>query len=271
MALPSERFGKIQPRSVIQVETFDEATRTALWNIYLRVRNLIEEKYGGYSEFDGWLREYWAEFLHRPLDTFVEQSAWSSIRKAILEGEWIAVLDNLEIFAKTIGQTRGIGSAAVEKALNGTFKQYLVGFRFIDLELVKVTDDNEVQEIESAIGSSGEAARAHLRRALELLGERKNPKYSKVIAESIHAVEATVRELTGKNVLSDGLKLLSSKGVEAHPAILTAWDKLYGYTSDAKGIRHALIRDEDADEPLASYFIVICSAFINMLLKKSAS
>jgi hypothetical protein len=270
MALPSERFGKILPRSVIQVESFDEPTRIALWNIFLQVRGMVEESYGGYSAFSQWLQEYWSQFLHKPLDTFETQSAWISIRKVILGEEWVLLLDELEILAKTIGQTQAVEGDAVAKAFNATFNQYLVGYRFVDLEIVSVTEQSEVEAIESAIDTVGAAARAHTRRALELLGERHSPKYSKVIAESIHAVEAAVRELTGKSVLSEGLKQLSSKGVEVHPAILAAWDKLYGYTSDAKGIRHALVRDEDSDEALASYFVVVCSAFINMLLKKAA-
>jgi hypothetical protein len=49
-----------------------------------------------------------------------------------------------------------------------------------------------------------------------------------------------------------------------HPALEAAFTKLYGYTSDAKGIRHALLDDDEVvtfEE--AKFMLVACSAFIN--------
>ena len=54
--------------------------------------------------------------------------------------------------------------------------------------------------------------------------------------------------------------------VAVHPALEKAFSNLYGYTSDAGGIRHALT-DESflptyAD---AKFMLVACSAFVNFL------
>lgn len=63
--------------------------------------------------------------------------------------------------------------------------------------------------------------------------------------ESISAVEALVKQVTGtKDTFGAALKKL---GVDAHPAFVEACSKIYGYTSDADGIRHAL-SDEVATE-----------------------
>ena len=53
---------------------------------------------------------------------------------------------------------------------------------------------------------------------------------------------------------------------EIHPALKTAFEKLYGYTSDANGIRHANgIGEGNSTFAEAKYMLISCSAFINYL------
>jgi hypothetical protein len=69
------------------------------------------------------------------------------------------------------------------------------------------------------------------------VSDAQNPNYRKSVDESISAVEAEVRDLTGnpKALLPEGLKAL---GDAIHSAQREAFIKLYGYTSDEGGIRH---------------------------------
>ncbi len=60
------------------------------------------------------------------------------------------------------------------------------------------------------------------------------------------------------------------KKVELHPALKKAFDSLYGYTSDADGIRHALLDEPNLDSEDAKFMLVSCSAFINYLISKSS-
>ena len=47
-----------------------------------------------------------------------------------------------------------------------------------------------------------------------------------------------------------------------------AFRKLYGYTSDAGGIRHGCIDFTNANEEDAKYMLISCSAFVNYLKVK---
>jgi len=66
------------------------------------------------------------------------------------------------------------------------------------------------------------------------------------------------------------VKKLKDKGVEIHPAFEGALEKMYGYTSDAQGIRHALLDESTLDSADALFMLVSCSAFVNYLKGKSA-
>jgi hypothetical protein len=58
-----------------------------------------------------------------------------------------------------------------------------------------------------------------------------------------------------------------------HGALKAGFASLYGFTSEAKGIRHSLgeMAEADADEPLAIYMLGSCAAFMNYLVTKSQS
>ncbi len=111
----------------------------------------------------------------------------------------------------------------------------------------------------------------HMQTALKhLSAAQKEPDYRNSIKESISAVEACCREITGKHKLDDALNNLQAKGIKINGEMKKGFEKLYYYTNDAKsGIRHALMVDENKptkDE--AVYMMVVCSAFINYLNSK---
>ena len=62
---------------------------------------------------------------------------------------------------------------------------------------------------------------------------------------------------------------LVDKKYPLHGALKEAFKKLYGYTSDAGGIRHGSLDLANVDYDLAKYMLVSCSAFINYLISKS--
>ena len=53
----------------------------------------------------------------------------------------------------------------------------------------------------------------------------------------------------------------------AHPALQQAWEKMYGWTSDADGIRHAAIEESDSEQATAKYMLVACSAFVSYVIE----
>ena len=55
------------------------------------------------------------------------------------------------------------------------------------------------------------------------------------------------------------------KRIKLHGALKSAFNSLYGYTSGAKGIRHALLEEANLTFDEAKFMLVSCSAFINYL------
>jgi len=88
----------------------------------------------------------------------------------------------------------------------------------------------------------------------------------------LSAVEALCILLTGqkKAKLGQALKLLKQNKIEIHQALEKSFSNLYGYTSDADGIRHALLEDPNLDFEDAKFMLVSCSAFVSYLIEKAA-
>jgi len=82
-------------------------------------------------------------------------------------------------------------------------------------------------------------------------------------------VESTCQIITkkGKATLPDALKVLE-KDHKLHSALKDGFIKLYGYTSDKDGIRHAMSEEPDLDSADAKYFLMSCTSFINYLKSK---
>jgi len=69
--------------------------------------------------------------------------------------------------------------------------------------------------------------------------------------------------------LSQAIKVITTN-IELHSDLQEAFYKLYGYTSDAEGIRHSLMDKPDLDSEDAKFMLVTCSAFANYLKVKAA-
>ena len=261
-------------RTVIQTDSLDLETRTAIWNL-VHITLDVWRNYEDDAYVDQALATViWANVFSMPRD---EQRStnqvWGLVKERILTDEWFVVLDVVESFVRHLnrprgGEVSGVASAATD-AFNGCFERFLVGFRFIDRQIVPVDGEREVAAISSANELSREfsGARGHLERASELLADRKNPDYPNSVKESISAVESIVKTITNERTLGSGLKRLKSKGVEVHPVLEHAWAKMYGWTSDAEGIRHAAIERSESDQALAKYMLVACSAFVAYLIE----
>jgi hypothetical protein len=111
-------------------------------------------------------------------------------------------------------------------------------------------------------------ARYALDRAVELLADRVSPDYPNSIKESISAVEAVVKKVTSEGTLGAGLSKMEAAGLAIHPALKSAWSKMYGWTSDDDGIRHGSIDPSEADQAIAKYMLVTCSAFVSYLTEE---
>jgi hypothetical protein len=71
-----------------------------------------------------------------------------------------------------------------------------------------------------------------------------------------------------KATLGPALSAVEKK-TELHAVLKEAFQKLYGYTNDAQGIRHALMDEPTLDIEDAKFMLVSCSAFVNYLVVKA--
>lgn len=157
--------------------------------------------------------------------------------------------------------------------INEQFERLTFGYRVVSGIVVDIVSEDEIKSIQAAINSSEDVVGGHLKKALTLHSKRPTPDYANSIKESITAVEAYLRNATGKNKFGDALKEWQRKYSNIHPILYTAMDKLHAYTNQPDvGARHALMDSSSEYIPQSSesmYMLVTCSAFINYLRSKS--
>ena len=154
---------------------------------------------------------------------------------------------------------------------NIALEEEVSAYRFVEYFITEITSEEEIISIEDAIQNTDKfkGAKKHLQTSLKLLSDRKNPDYRNSIKESISAVESICKIITGdkKATLGKALGILGKKE-KIHQSLKAGFDKFYGYTSDADGIRHALLDEDNLSFFDAKFMLVSCSAFINYLIGK---
>lgn len=279
----SDRNGIDPINTNIQLDDFDVRTRNRLINLVNSLYNNVFSGDGFPSERkEGFLRflfdnVYAIQIKFNPFN--IEKETFSLINETILNDKVDAVLTLIEAIAQymddylthSLGQryVNEIGCTKIYKFFNDLFECEYVGYRFIGDTISPISNELEVEEIRTALKNPFEAVREHVSKANYFLSNRKNPDYENSIKESISAVEAVCQELmeTKKTTLGKMLKHIEDCGVNIHFAMKEAFGKLYGYTSDANGIRHAGdIGGPSSTFEEAKFMLVSCSAFINYLI-----
>ena len=145
-------------------------------------------------------------------------------------------------------------------------------YRFVDGKLIEISSEEEIIEIETAITNANKfiSVKTHIKTAITLISDRKNPDYRNSIKESISAVEAICKIISKNDKSTLGQALNEIEKTHKIPLSLkTAFSALYGYTSDKGGIRHSLLEsDVKIELEEARFMLVTCSAFVNYLLNK---
>lgn len=282
MSLFSQRAGIRPAKKQIQRESIDEDLKNGLWTaLQTNVWDLWERDDDYRQSFEGRkvsdiMLALWIHFFKKPSDEFLGfyprnggHGGHYFVRNYFFTGHWWQILDLLEFVIKHI--PKGSWRDQLSKHTNYFLERENSAYRFVGTEIVEITNPIEIGAIESGIVDAVSTARTHLERALSLLSARKDADYRNSIKESISAVEAVCQYVVGgKATLGDSIKLLKAKG-HVHPALEQALLKLYGYTSDGGGIRHAL--SEDSIPPTysdAKFMLVACSAFVSFVLGKAS-
>lgn len=269
----STRLGYKSSRLEMQIEEIDEPLRNGIWNTFLDLCTRNFQRYSDHGDF--FLRQLWASFFKRPLDE-IPTTTWDykkRMKSTLFNGEWYLSYDLIEFILKSEGCFSEIDKEVYVFKNNKILEEEQSAYRIIGNEVTPITDNNEINEIDTALkyDSKFKPVSDHINEAVSLLSERNNPSFRNVIKESISAVEAVCQILSGDSNASLGkaLDTLEKQGFNMHPSLKGAFDRLYGYASDADGIRHALLEDSNLDFHDAKFMLVACSSFVNFLIAKS--
>ncbi|MCO8081596.1 AbiJ-NTD4 domain-containing protein [Acinetobacter lwoffii] len=280
----SERYDYKPVREIIQKESMDDALKNSIWNVFKQI--IIEQgKFTKHSSLPNiqdynlytFFRAYWITFLKKPLDEM--PNTVSNIQKDIYQHffnqlKWYEIYDLIEFtidhlpsdWKKTRYQETLI------KLINAVLERENSAYRIIENKIILITSEQEIQSIEEALESTNpySGVQQHLNQALKLMSDRQNPDYRNSIKESVSALEGMCQKILKKDkvTLGDAIGQIE-KQYPIHPALKASIKSLYGYTSDADGIRHAMLDESNLSYIDAKFMLVACTNFINYLIDKT--
>ncbi len=273
----SQRKGLKPIKTLVQKDSIDDSLRYALWDA---LHLCLWEKFE-FMDYPSTFRNsnlfflfqlYWHRYFNRPLDNLPDnfQSAHKIIREYFFSCAWNEIYDFIEFTAISAPEE------LVEELIlfcNDVLARELSAYRLVDKQVVPIVAEEEIQSIGEAITNTSKlkGVQAHLKTALSLMADRKNPDFRNSIKESISAVEAIAQVLTGDAKATLGAALLTFEAnATLHPALKKSLSSLYGYTSDADGIRHAMLEEPKLTFNDAKFMLVSCTAFTNYLICKAS-
>ncbi len=276
----SDTKGIISYSAGIQVDEFDDRTRTSLSNcLYNIIDNFYKGSYRSNSSkyanafCKSVISDVFGESNRKNYENFFEIRLMfeDKINQVIINAPYNEVLDVIWYVVNWLSHNiKEVYDINPFEVFNEEFERESVGYRFVSGNIVPITDPIEIEEIEQAAENKFEGCRNHIKKAVEYLSNREIKDYKNVIKESISAVESICKVITGNEsaTLGDALKVLSKKH-DLNPQLKAAFEKFYAYTNGPEGIRHAdgLFTSEVTFEE-AKFMLVSCSAFVNYLISE---
>jgi hypothetical protein len=282
----SQRSGLKPVKQTLQLDYIDNDLKNKLWNALgefffnsFKNDDLVSYDVFGKKTIHQQLPlliRIWDLYFKKPVDTMSSDGSvvYTFIRNYFFSCSWYEVYDFIEFLANTKIKANSNINDAFISVCNKILQAEISGYRFVASKITKITSDEEIESIEQAVNQQGmfNGAAIHLQTALKLLSDKASPDYRNSIKESISAVESVCIVISGdeKASLGKALKAIeASNKIELHASLKGAFEKLYGYTSDANGIRHALLEYCGLNFEDAKFMLVSCSAFVNYLVDKS--
>jgi hypothetical protein len=271
-----KRYG-FEPIEVpFQVDDISTDLRTELWNaIYVYILKPLHDA-DSYSE-DGYRtirRLIWVHLLIKPLDGFPTDYDFDDFVKRYIEKSvWYKVYELFEFVLRQFDENEGRYSYDdFIQYINYKLRKHNSAYTIIKNKFIQITNSAEIAEINSTENLAKEyriiGIQEHLKTAIELFSKKPEPDYRNSIKESISMVEVISRIIEPENTLGKALNKLEKNG-HLNSVLKAGFEKLYAYTNDKNGIRHALLEDKDIDISDARFFLVSCSAFTNYLIEKA--
>lgn len=271
--LPFDKRYGYEPINVpFQFEALNEVTRIELWNaFYIYIHQTLEKSYSNTKDYLIIYRYLWIHYFRKPYDEFTSDPfLLRQLIKNYIEKEiWYNVFVFFEfIFPKLIE----LGFYQVDdfiEFIDTKLEDNNSAYRIINYKFVPITNDIEISEIKVASINAEKfnlnGIQEHLNSALQQISNKPDPDYRLSIKESICMVECIARKIEpSSHTLGKALQKL-----QINQKLKNAFEKLYEYTNDKNGIRHAIMNEEIVNAEDAKFFLVACSAFTNFLIEKA--
>lgn len=155
--------------------------------------------------------------------------------------------------------------------LEQAFVTARAAYRLVDKQIIAIGTAEQGEAVQRAIDEAegkSAGARHHL---INAGAELRSGHWADSIRESIHAVESVCVKLApGAKTFQDALKELEARG-HLHTALKQGFNKIYGYTSDEDGIRHAVVFEDkpNVDEADALFMLGACASFVSYVLARA--
>ncbi|PGC09943.1 hypothetical protein COL99_24450 [Bacillus toyonensis] len=276
----SERMGFVPVKELIQVESMDNDLRNSLWNLFESIiagsgiakdQSAYITMYNPMDDFNRFIVSQWCNFFKRPLSQIpIEFYSWlKRIEKYFMSMEWYQVYDFIEFTAQKYEPIAN----TFKTACNSILERELSAYRFVENILARINSQQEMDSIENAISfkSSKAFVDKHIEQALRLMANRENPDYINSIKESISAVESICKVIAAdeKGTLGHALGKLEQKGIVIHDTLKEGFKRIYWYTSDGDGIRHAHKEVPNVSFEDEQFMLITCSSLCNYLIEKA--
>lgn len=272
-----KRFGLEPVEMPFQIDNLDQTLRTELWNahyIFVQEQIATADRYNKDSKRR--INELlWVHFFKKALDDFPEYDFQfgNFVRQYIEKETWYKVYEFLEFVFSNIEEGGLFQYVEFEEYINGKLRSNNSAYTLSNNKFIPITNDTEVSEIKRTQSLSENynlsGIQEHLNSSIELLSQKPNPDFRNSIKESVSMVEVISRIIEPtENTLGKALSKLDKKQ-KINGTLIAGFEKLYAYTNDKNGIRHALMDDQNVDIEDAKFFLVSCSAFTNYLIEKA--
>ena len=261
----------------LKLEELPEAARTRVWNaFYVSITANTKADFVGRTL----VGDVWAVILNakhafhdkRPLDKWNRRLNYNQrqLRSSIETLPFNEVFDMIQFVIRHPECPQRFVDGMKE-----VFAQERLAYAIDDgppPTIIPAVTSEEGNTIVGAMATLREAgldgSEKHLRNAAYCINRQD---WAGSVRESIHAVESVARQLDPKasQTLAPALKSLERSGT-LHPALKEAFTKLYGYSSNEQGIRHALLDQDRANVGMdeAVFMLGACASFSSYLWRK---
>jgi hypothetical protein len=253
--------------SQMALKTTSQILRARLWDVILRRVEADQRRVKLEHGLGPKWKMVYRDYAIRKLGAFADQVGdrksdfIAAVRPSFASDNYVRV------FGTTEWLVRVADDEYLSKEVASVLEEERSAYRLVDSSIVPIVSPEEGQSLMEALeavnrpGLSG--SRSHLLKAGSALT---SGEYADSVRESIHSVESVARSLTGESSLKEALIQLAKRH-PMHPALQRGFSSIYGYTSDANGIRHPMVGDEAAmvGEAEAMFMLGACASFVTFL------